>query len=357
MSMVNYREEYYENPTEEEKLIFKEFLAKQGLEFEDNVDLAVRIIDDATDEMVCTGSIQGKVLKCIAVDQNRRGEGLSALILSILLKEQFKRERFHLFIFTSPKNIEESSGNAFPGFKIVAKTSEIVLLEMGTESIAKYLEELKFATRGIQEKTNDAIGAIVVNCNPFTLGHQYLIEKAASECGFLYVFVVTEDLSLFPTDVRYYLVKEGTKHLDNVLVLKGGDYIISSATFPKYFMKDFSNISLSQARLDVTIFGEQIAPALNITRRYVGEEPFDLVTNSYNQAMKEILIPKGIELQIIPRKEHNGKPISASVVRQLLREDNFKGLIELVPPSTYNFLISKEAKQIIERIKNSQTRH
>ncbi|MHA1504567.1 MAG: [citrate (pro-3S)-lyase] ligase, partial [Candidatus Heimdallarchaeota archaeon] len=145
--------------------------------------------------------------------------------------------------------------------------------------------------------------------------------------------------------------------LENVLVLNGGDYIISSATFPNYFMKEFTNISLSQARLDVTIFGEQIAPTLGITRRYVGEEPYDLVTHSYNQAMKEILIPKGIELHIIPRKEQNGKPISASIVRQFLREDKFKELIDLVPPSTYNFLISKEAKKIIERIKESATRH
>jgi [citrate (pro-3S)-lyase] ligase len=357
MSAATFREEYYENLSEEEKTIFKEFLEKQGLEYEDDVELTIKIVDKASEKMVGTGSIQGKVLKCIAIEENRRGEGISAHILSVLIKEQFKRGRTHLFVFTSPQNIEETAGNVFSGFKIVAKTDEIVLLEMGSGNIESYFEELKFKTRGINEKTTGVIGSIIVNCNPFTLGHQYLIEKAAKESGYLYVFVVTEDLSLFPTDVRYHLVKEGTKHLDNVLVLKGGDYIISSATFPKYFMKDFSNISLSQARLDVTIFGEQIAPALNITRRYVGEEPFDFVTNSYNQAMKEILIPKGIELQIIPRKEHNGKPISASVVRQLLREDNFKGLIDLVPPSTYNFLISKEAKQIIERIKNSQTRH
>ena len=357
MAVGRFREEYYEDPTPEEKQVFKDFLNSQGLAYEENVDVSIKIIDEVTNEIVGTGSIQGKVLKCIAVDQNRRGEGLSALILSVLIKEQFNRGRSHLFVFTSPKNIEESLGNAFPGFKVVAKTSEIVLLEMGPNSIEKYLDELKFATRGIKEKTTKPIGAIVVNCNPFTLGHQFLIEKAASECGFLYVFVVAEDRSLFPTDVRFNLVKEGTKHLENVLVLNGGDYIISSATFPNYFMKEFTNISLSQARLDVTIFGEQIAPTLGITRRYVGEEPYDLVTHSYNQAMKEILIPKGIELHVIPRKEQNGKPISASIVRQFLREDKFKELIDLVPPSTYNFLISKEAKKIIERIKKSETRH
>ncbi|MHA1306264.1 MAG: [citrate (pro-3S)-lyase] ligase [Candidatus Heimdallarchaeota archaeon] len=357
MSTATFREEYYENPSIEEKVMFKEFLAKQGLEYEDSVELSIKIIDVASEQMVGTGSFQGKILKCIAIDQNRRGEGLSAHILSLLIKEQFKRGRTNLFVFTSPQNIEETSGNVFAGFNLVAKTDEIVLLEMGSENIESYIEDLKFKTRGIKEKTTDTIGSIVVNCNPFTFGHQFLIETAAKECGFLYVFVVTEDRSLFPTNVRYNLVKEGTKHLDNVLILEGGDYIISSATFPKYFMKEFTNISLSQARLDVTIFGEQIAPALGITRRYVGEEPFDLVTNSYNQAMKEILIPKGIELSIIPRKKSNGKPISASIVRQLLREDKFPEIIDLVPPSTYNFLLSQEGKEIIEKIKNSQTRH
>ena len=189
------------------------------------------------------------------------------------------------------------------------------------------------------------------------MGHQYLIETAAKECSQLIVFVVAEDKSLFPTEVRYKLVKAGTKHLENVIVLKGGDYIISPATFPRYFMKDFDDISVRQARLDVTIFGEHIAPALGISRRYVGEEPFDLVTNAYNQAMKEILLPKGIELKIIPRKEAKGKPISASTVRALIREEKMYEVMDLVPPTTYSFLISKEAKPIIQKIMKSQSRH
>ena len=103
MSTGTFREEYYENPTDEEKEIFKQFLEGQGLEYEDNVELSIKIIDEATEKMVGTGSIQGKVLKCIAIDQNRRGEGISAHILSLLIKEQFKRGRTHLFVFTTPK--------------------------------------------------------------------------------------------------------------------------------------------------------------------------------------------------------------------------------------------------------------
>lgn len=352
-----YLDEFYERPTARQKQVFQAFLEKQNLEYGEDIDVTLKVIDNATGEMVGTGSIDGKVLKCIAIDPTRRGEGLSTHILSQLVKEQYKRGNSHIFVFTNPMNIEETAGNVFAGFRVVSKTDDIVLLEMGSNSIGDYLDDLKFQTRGIEETGEEPIGSIVVNCNPFTLGHQYLIETAAKECSYLIVFVVAEDRSLFPTDIRYQLVKAGTKHLDNVIVLKGGDYIISSATFPRYFMKEFDDISLRQARLDVTIFGEHIAPALGIKRRYVGEEPFDLVTNSYNQAMKEILIPKGIELVVIPRKDVNGVPISASKVRALIREEKMYDVMDLVPPTTYSFLISKEAKPIIEKIVDSISRH
>ncbi|MBN1331022.1 MAG: [citrate (pro-3S)-lyase] ligase [Candidatus Heimdallarchaeota archaeon] len=357
MTLPGYLDEFYENPTPKQRKIFADFLKKQGLEYEDSVEMSLKVTDESTHTLVGTGSIEGKVIKCVSVDPKRRGEGLSAHILSLLVKEQFNRGRTHIFVFTNPKNIEETAGNVFAGFRVVAKTNEVVLLEMGFKSVNDYLNELKFKTRGIKENGTGPIGAIVVNCNPFTLGHKYLIETAAKECHILLVFVVMEDKSAFPTNVRFKLVKEGTKHIENVIVLEGGEYIISPATFPRYFMKEYDNIALSQARLDVTIFGELIAPALGITRRYVGEEPFDLVTNSYNQAMKEILIPKGIELKILPRKEINGEAISASKVRRLLKEDKIEETISLVPPTTYNFFFTNEAKPIINKIKKTNSRH
>ncbi|MBD3190727.1 MAG: [citrate (pro-3S)-lyase] ligase, partial [Candidatus Heimdallarchaeota archaeon] len=351
-----YSVEYYHNPNEKEKVVFREFLNKQGLTYEEDVELTIKIIDPLG-EMVATGSIAGKVLKCIAVDPKKRGEGLSAKVLSELVKEQFKRGRNHLFVFTSPQNLEETSGNVFAGFQVVAKTDEIVLLEMGSKSIDDYLKQLKSQTLEIRKKYPPPIGSIVVNCNPFTLGHQYLIETAAKECNFIYVFVVMEDRSLFPTKVREKLVKAGTQHLENVLVLPGEDYIISPATFPRYFMKDFNDIVLAQARLDITIFAEYIAPALGITRRYVGEEPYCDVTSAYNQAMREILQPKGVDLEIVERKELKGRAISASTVRSLIKKGKMEEVKKLVPETTYQFLRSKEAQPIIEEIKHSNSRH
>ncbi|MCF2143989.1 MAG: [citrate (pro-3S)-lyase] ligase [Candidatus Heimdallarchaeota archaeon] len=354
MSLPGFNISILEKPTTKQKQRISSFLEKIGLEYEETVEVSIIITDETTNEIVGTGSFEGMVIKCMGVSPAHRGLGFSAHLLSLLVKEEFRRGREHLFIFTSPKNLDESSGNVFSGFKLIAQTDEIALLEMGPQTIQDYLEQLKgelnqkITTLSIKPVQ---IGAIVVNCNPFTLGHQYLIETAAKECDLLIVFVVTENRSVFPTDVRLQLVKEGTKHIENVLVLEGGDYIISQATFPRYFMKESGNISLAQARLDVTIFAEYIVPALKITRRYVGEEPFCPVTRAYNQAMQEILVPKGIELKIIPRKELDGEAISASKVRKLLVEGKFDAIAKIVPKTTLAFLRSPAAKPIIKKIK------
>ena len=264
----------------------------------------------------------------------------------------------HSFIFTSPANVDSEHGNVFAGFLPVAQTEDVVLLETGNYLLNNYLDHLR-EQKFPNINPTDRVASIVVNCNPFTRGHQYLIEKTASENDFVYVLVVTTDRSSFPTAVRLELIKKGTAHLSNVKVIEGGDYIISPATFPRYFMKEYDNVVRSQARLDVTIFAEHIAPALGITARYVGEEPYCPVTREYNKAMKEILSKYQIDFKIIPRVERDGQAISASRVRTLIRENKLEDIRELVPASTYDFLVSDDprAQSIIRRIQNSQTRH
>lgn len=55
---------------------------------------------------------------------------------------------------------------------------------------------------------------------------------------------------------------------------------------------------------DITLFAQKIAPHLNITYRFVGEEPEDSVTNEYNLAMKRILPKKRIQLVEIPWRKN-----------------------------------------------------
>lgn len=190
-------------------------------------------------------------------------------------------------------------------------------------------------------KKRPIVGSIVMNCNPFTLGHQYLIEYAASQVDYLYIFVVEEDKSFFLFKDRLELVKKGTGHLDNVKVLPSGKFIISSNTFSEYF--DKANLKGTQidTSLDVETFATQIAPTLDISVRFVGQEPLDPITNQYNMSMKELLPKYGIELREIPRKESGNSVISASRVRRYLKEKRWNEIKEIVPITTYEFLKEK----------------
>ena len=181
-------------------------------------------------------------------------------------------------------------------------------------------------------------GAIVMNCNPFTLGHQYLIEYASQHVDYLYVFVVQEDKSYFKFEDRFDLVKMGTSYIKNVKVVPSGKFIISSTTFSEYFDKENLNGTAIDPSLDIEIFGKHIAPALNISVRFVGEEPIDHVTNQYNISMKLLLPKYGIELVQIPRKKYESDVISASHVRQYISEGKWEEIRNIVPDITYQFL-------------------
>lgn len=182
------------------------------------------------------------------------------------------------------------------------------------------------------------IGSIVMNCNPFTLGHRYLIEYAASRVEHLFIFAVEEDKSFFPFKDRIELIRKGTADLSNVTVIPSGQFIISAITFTDYFGKSELQDKTIDASMDLEIFGMYIAPALNINIRFAGEEPIDKVTKQYNEQMKKILPTYGIKFEEVPRKEAGGNVISASRVRQLLKLKDFKEIKKLVPRSTFEYL-------------------
>ena len=182
------------------------------------------------------------------------------------------------------------------------------------------------------------VGALVMNCNPFTLGHQYLVEYAAARVAWLYIFVVQEDKSEFPFADRIELVRKGVHHLRNVTVLPSGKFIISQQTFSGYFNKsELQDVQVDSSQ-DVEIFGREIAPELGITIRFAGEEPTDNVTRQYNETMKEILPRYGVEFREIPRKTFGSEPISASTVRKALKVGDFKKIKKLVPNTTLAYL-------------------
>jgi [citrate (pro-3S)-lyase] ligase len=188
------------------------------------------------------------------------------------------------------------------------------------------------------------------------MGHRYLIKKAARESPWLYILVVEEDRSLFPFHIRFRLIKEGVKDLKNLSVIPGGEYVISSATFPSYFTRE-EDLAAAQASLDLEVFSTHIAPPLKVIKRYVGEEPYCPVTSVYNRCMKELLPQKGIQVVEVPRLKIGVEAVSASRVRELIKRGEVEKTRELVPESTYSYLVSPEAREVIERIKRSSSRH
>lgn len=204
----------------------------------------------------------------------------------------------------------------------------------------KYLEQLNKIKNDREKnlKPNSKIGAVVVNCNPFTFGHRYLIEKAKSNVDFLYIFVVEEDKSIFPFKDRIELVRKGTSNMENVEVLPSGKWMISIETFPEYFKKDQLLNEVVDPSKDVKIFGKYICPTLGINTRFVGEEPFDNVTKQYNDTLKRELTKFGVDLIEIQRKEIDGNVISASLVRKLASQNKFDDIKKYVPLTTLEYL-------------------
>jgi [citrate (pro-3S)-lyase] ligase len=321
-------------------------LEGEGIRLDKNLDYTCGIYDDDYNHLIATGSCFKNTLRCFAVDSRHQGEGLLNLIITHLIEYQHAEGNHNFFLYTKC-----STSKFFNdlGFKEIARVpGELVFMENRRQGFADYLQHLQGESPA--PLTGQKIAALVMNANPFTLGHQYLVEKAAAENDLVHLFMVSEDASLVPFKVRKELIKAGTAHLKNLVYHESGPYIISSATFPSYFQKDDAAVSSGHAKLDITIF-QKIAAALSITRRYVGEEPFSQVTNIYNKIMQEDLPKAGIELVIVPRKEDHGLAISASSVRQAIKDGAWDTLAQLVPPTTLNFFKSPAAAPVIAKIK------
>ena len=332
--------------------IILKLLNQEGIKKDRNLDYTCAAYD-SNYNIIGTGSCFGNTLRCLAVSHEHRGEGLTNKIISHLIQYQFERGNFHLFIYTKYTTFHLFKDLGF--YEIVRIKDQIVFMENKKTGFSDYLNELNKTKLNNKNINNPKkIAAIVMNANPFTLGHQYLIEKASKENDILHLFIVSEDKSVVPFNIRKQLIKEGTAHLNNVLYHDTGPYIISSATFPSYFQKDEKDVIESHANLDIEIF-VKIAKVLDINVRYIGQEPFSLVTGIYNQIMEKKLPENGIKCIVVSRRENlDGKGvISASEVRNEIKNGNIEKIKNMVPECTYKFFMSEEGKKVINVIKQT----
>ena len=300
---------------------YLQLLETCGLRDEGDADIVALMTED--DRLVACGALASHTVKQLAVTPDAEGQGAMAAVLSALIAEASARGVHRLFLCTKPGNQRMFRSM---GFHEVIGTEDAVLLENRKGGLDSFLATIP--------KYDGVCGAVVCNCDPFTLGHRHLIEYGASRCDNLYVFAVSEKGSKFSPGERLEMIRRGTADIRNCHVFDSGLYLISRATFPAYFIRDESRADLVKSDLDIELFCRRIAPALNISMRFAGEEPFSPVTRAYNERMKELLPAHGISFEEIPRLSE----ISAGKVRSLMEAGEFEKIREMVPESTYEVI-------------------
>lgn len=310
-------------------------LRQEGIRRDVNLDYSCGIYDE-DENLVATGSCFGNTIRCLAVSGSRRGQGLLVRIVSHLMDIQAKRGNLHVFLYTKWANAAFFSDLGF--HEIVRVADLMVFMENRRNGFRQYCD-------GLQKKPGERIASVVMNANPFTLGHRRLLEQASKENDVVHLFLLAEDMGPIPFSVRRQLVQAGIADLPNVILQDSGPYIISMATFPSYFLKDEDTRIQAHAELDLKVFS-QIAASLGIQRRYVGEEPTSQVTGLYNKVMAAKLPDYGIECRIVPRMEADGSVISASTVRQAIHDGNLDSVKNMLPDSTYRYFSSPDSESV-----------
>lgn len=319
-----------------------EFLDKRGLSPVEGDTVAV--LYDAADNLVGCATLAANVIQCVAVDESLEGSGLTNVLVSELRNEAFTRGVRNLRVFTKPCYRDIFGKLAF---SCIAEAADAVLLESDPRALSTYTAYLKKTAGAVAAEGRR--GAIVMNANPFTLGHLSLVEKAAGQVDHLFIIPVLEESSDgFSYEARRRMIERGVAHLSNVTVLQGSDYAVSRTTFPSYFIKDFDRFTDTHITLDLDIFARHIAPALGVDIRFVGTEPIDKVTERYNALMKELLPRRGIEVVEVRRLEHNGV-ISASRVRKAIAEGKSATALRLMPQATYPVMLAWLACDALRR--------
>ena len=313
------------------------FLHSCDLDMDGNIGDFITV-RSARQLVACVGMGEN-VIKCLAVSPALRGRNITARLITEVTNLAAEMGRYHLFIYTKPDKVPMFLRCGF--YPLVELPDTITLLENTPVGLARYGESL-----AAQRRPGAKIGAVVMNANPFTHGHLYLAQQAAAACDWLHVFVVGENSSLITYEDRYALVKEGLKDLPRTTLHAGSVYMISKVTFSSYFLKDQGIVDQCHTALDLIIFREHVAPALGITHRFVGTEPFCPVTRKYNADMQQWLTVQAspappIQVVEIQRKAQSGTAISASEVRRCLRADDFEHMASLVPQITIDLLRSK----------------
>lgn len=304
-----------------------------------HADYAVGMYD-CDDNLLATASLDGDTIKGVAVDDSVRSEQLTPRMITALLEHAASEGIDNPKVFTKPEYGPVFSSLSFTR---VGAGSRAILLEHNPHSLSDYKAYL-----ASQPRREGVTGCIVMNANPMTRGHLYLIEQAAQRCDTLFVIPVADTFdSEYSYAERLAIMRRATADMPRVTVLEGSHYAVSRQSFPSYFIKEVGAYTDAHIELDLDIFATHIAPSLGATVRFAGSEPTDRLTARYNELMQTILPSRGIRVEVIDRIEDAGEPISASRVRAMVAQGHASHALTLVPDATVPYLLAHAAAKAL----------
>ena len=193
------------------------FLTENGLRYDPGIQFTALLMENG--EIQAAGSLDGATLKCIAVRPQPSGRGADRAA-------DDRAAAGGLCPGHSPSDALHQAGQrshvlADIGFYPILRTGDCLLMENLRDGLRRRLLEL---AQGPTPR--GTVGAVVANCNPFTLGHRYLIETAAAACDRLLVFILSENRGPFTPMERLAMARAGCADLSNVRVLPTGPSLI-----------------------------------------------------------------------------------------------------------------------------------
>ena len=195
----------------------------------------------------------------LAIAPAERG-GSSSAPSTELARRAFAAGHDALFVFTKPECV--TSFEAM-NFSLLASDGRAALLEHG-RGLERYLE----ANRGaVREGAN---GAVVVNCNPFTLGHRHLVEEAARAvempCSWS-ARIARRSRSTCACGSCAKDARSPERPRPRHVALRGERGDARGTSWKR------GDAAAIQLELDLLLFAQRIAPFFHVRRRFFGTEP------------------------------------------------------------------------------------
>lgn len=331
---------------------YKKLLTEADLAYEEGADYLLGLFDDER-ELLAGASVHGNTLRGLVAKEDRQGEGLISQLISAIIQEQASRGIFRLFLYGKLEYLRLYRNLGF--YPLAEAGSRMVFMENSKEAFSQYLAELvketeayleqkelgsreQFLKPSAAEANGLSRGAIVMNANPCTLGHEALINYALANCDLLHLFILEDDVSEFSYSDRRMMLERVIADKTGVVLHGSSSYIISQASFPNYFLKSLTDSALMQAEIDAEIFCK-ISQQLGISKRFLGTEPYSELTASYNEVLTRVLTKHGIKVELMPRKvTPAGEAISASKVRQLIEKGRIEEALALIPEINRSYM-------------------